>query len=114
LDTGGNVFGGFTPLQWESREWNGKYGDLNNDFEFISMAKFNHLRTILNSSQWTVPMAKFDDLESSNKRSPRLCQLRKVTPSRQILQHVSISINTMEKAAISGFHRDEFKIILSS
>jgi hypothetical protein len=26
LDTDGNVFGGFTPVEWESREWNGKYG----------------------------------------------------------------------------------------
>jgi hypothetical protein len=30
LDTGGNVFGGFTPLQWESRVWNGKHDDANN------------------------------------------------------------------------------------
>jgi hypothetical protein len=30
LDTEGNVFGGFTPLQWESRKWNGKRGDENN------------------------------------------------------------------------------------
>jgi hypothetical protein len=26
LDTDGNVFGGFTPVEWESREWNGKHG----------------------------------------------------------------------------------------
>jgi hypothetical protein len=26
LDTNGNVFGGFTPLEWESRVWNGKSG----------------------------------------------------------------------------------------
>jgi hypothetical protein len=30
LDTDGNVFGGFTPLSWESRVWNGKRGDENN------------------------------------------------------------------------------------
>jgi hypothetical protein len=24
LDTEGNIFGGFTPLKWESRGWNGK------------------------------------------------------------------------------------------
>jgi hypothetical protein len=27
LDTDGNVFGGFTPLEWESREWNRGYGN---------------------------------------------------------------------------------------
>jgi hypothetical protein len=26
LDTNGNIFGGFTPVEWESREWNGKGG----------------------------------------------------------------------------------------
>jgi hypothetical protein len=30
LDTEGNIFGGFTPLEWESREWNGQHGKENN------------------------------------------------------------------------------------
>jgi hypothetical protein len=30
LDTNGNVFGGFTWVEWESREWNGQYGNKNN------------------------------------------------------------------------------------
>jgi hypothetical protein len=30
LDTEGNIFGGFTPLKWESRVWNGKDGNENN------------------------------------------------------------------------------------
>jgi hypothetical protein len=30
LDTKGNIFGGFTPVAWESRVWNGKYGDETN------------------------------------------------------------------------------------
>jgi hypothetical protein len=30
LDTDGNVFGGFAPVEWESREWNGKSGTENN------------------------------------------------------------------------------------
>jgi hypothetical protein len=30
LDTTGNIFGGFTPLSWESRIWNGKQGLENN------------------------------------------------------------------------------------
>jgi hypothetical protein len=30
LDTGGNVFGGFTPLEWESREWTGDDVDKDN------------------------------------------------------------------------------------
>jgi outer membrane murein-binding lipoprotein Lpp len=30
LDTVGNVFGGFTPVEWESRKWNGKHGNENN------------------------------------------------------------------------------------
>jgi hypothetical protein len=25
LDTQGNIFGGFTPVEWESRKWHGKY-----------------------------------------------------------------------------------------
>jgi hypothetical protein len=30
LDTAGNIFGDFTPVAWESREWNGKFGDGSN------------------------------------------------------------------------------------
>jgi hypothetical protein len=30
LDTGGNIFGGFTPVEWESRTWNRKHGPENN------------------------------------------------------------------------------------
>jgi hypothetical protein len=30
LDTRGNIFGGFTPVEWESREWNGKGGKQDN------------------------------------------------------------------------------------
>jgi hypothetical protein len=30
LDTDGNIFGGFTPVEWESRKWNGKRGSENN------------------------------------------------------------------------------------
>jgi hypothetical protein len=30
LETNGNIFGGFTPVEWESREWNGKRGNENN------------------------------------------------------------------------------------
>jgi hypothetical protein len=30
LDTNGNIIGGFTPVEWESREWNGKRGMKNN------------------------------------------------------------------------------------
>jgi hypothetical protein len=30
LDTDGSVFGGFTPAEWESREWNKNWGDNNN------------------------------------------------------------------------------------
>jgi hypothetical protein len=30
LDTKGNIFGGFTPVEWESREWNGKLWDEDN------------------------------------------------------------------------------------
>jgi phosphopantetheinyl transferase (holo-ACP synthase) len=30
LDTKWNIFGGFTPIEWESRKWNRKFGDENN------------------------------------------------------------------------------------
>jgi hypothetical protein len=29
-DMAGNILGGFTPVEWESREWNGKWGPENN------------------------------------------------------------------------------------
>jgi hypothetical protein len=33
LDTNGNIFGGFTPVEWESRVHNGKRGDEDNTFK---------------------------------------------------------------------------------
>jgi hypothetical protein len=30
LDTKGNIFGGFTPVEWESRVWNGRFGNNSN------------------------------------------------------------------------------------
>jgi hypothetical protein len=33
LDTKGNIFGGFTPVEWESRVWNWKEGNENNCFK---------------------------------------------------------------------------------
>jgi hypothetical protein len=30
LDTKENIFGGFTPVEWESRKWNKKYDDESN------------------------------------------------------------------------------------
>jgi hypothetical protein len=33
LDTNVNIFGWFTPVEWESREWNGKGGDEYNLFK---------------------------------------------------------------------------------
>jgi hypothetical protein len=30
LDTNGHIFGGFTPVEWESRKWNGMAGDESN------------------------------------------------------------------------------------
>jgi hypothetical protein len=30
LDTEGNIFGGFTPVKWQSRVWNGEVGNENN------------------------------------------------------------------------------------
>jgi hypothetical protein len=30
LDTEGNIFGGFTPVEWESRVWDGKYREESN------------------------------------------------------------------------------------
>jgi hypothetical protein len=33
FDTNGNIFGGFTPLKWESRVWNGKIQDESNVFK---------------------------------------------------------------------------------
>jgi hypothetical protein len=33
LDTEGNIFGAFTPVEWESRVWNGRYGEESNCFK---------------------------------------------------------------------------------
>jgi hypothetical protein len=56
LDMEGNIFGGFTPVPWESRKWNGLYLDKNNCLkEDESLQSF--LFTLVN--QYNVPAKRF-------------------------------------------------------
>jgi hypothetical protein len=56
LDTKGNVFGGFTPLQWEARVWNGKEGDQSNVYKCDDSLK-SFLFTLKNPHD--IPARKF-------------------------------------------------------
>jgi hypothetical protein len=47
LDTDGNIFGGFTPVEWESRAWNGKYDGANNCWK-ADMSQKSFLFTLKN------------------------------------------------------------------
>jgi hypothetical protein len=56
LDTDGNIFGGFTPVEWESRVSNGKSGDENNCFKADPSQK-SFLFTLKNSH--SIPARRF-------------------------------------------------------
>jgi hypothetical protein len=43
LDTIGNIFGGFAPVEWESRLWNAKYGKADDSLKsFVFTLKNPH------------------------------------------------------------------------
>jgi hypothetical protein len=56
LDTDGNIFGGFTRVEWESRQWNGKAKEMNNCFK-IDRYRKSFLFTLKN--QHNVPPRRF-------------------------------------------------------
>jgi hypothetical protein len=56
LDTKGNIFGGFTPTEWESRIWNGKDGRASNLFK-ADNTQSSFLFTVKNPNN--IPPRKF-------------------------------------------------------
>jgi hypothetical protein len=69
LDTGGNVFGGFTPLSWESRDWNGKQ-DLENNIRKCDESQKSFLFTLKNPHN---VIARTFRLKSDRKQFAILC-----------------------------------------
>jgi hypothetical protein len=80
LDTKGNIFGGFTPVEWESREWNGRYGNENNCYKADPTLK-SFLFTLKNPHN--VPARRFalkveqkdDAIFSISDYGPRFCDI---------------------------------------
>jgi hypothetical protein len=68
-DTDGNIFGGFTPVKWESREWNGKEGNENNCYKGDDSLR-SFLFTLRNPDG--VPPRKFA-LKAQRKQSAINC-----------------------------------------
>jgi hypothetical protein len=68
-DVGGFVFGGFTPVEWESRVWNGKWGAENNCWKSDDSLK-SFLFTLKNPHN--IPARKFA-LKAEEKKRALLC-----------------------------------------
>jgi hypothetical protein len=73
LDTKGNIFGGFTPVEWESRVWNGKKRDENNCLKADDSQK-SFLFTLKNPHN--LP-AKIFLLKAEKKQQAILCSSRR-------------------------------------
>jgi hypothetical protein len=56
-DTNGNIFGGFAPLEWESRKWNGKYVNEENNLWKADPSRKSFLFTLKNPHN--VPARRF-------------------------------------------------------
>jgi hypothetical protein len=74
FDTNGNVFGGFTPVEWESREWNGEKMAGNNRWKAdVSLRSF--LFTLKNP--YNIPARKFtlkpESKDRAIKCTPEMC-----------------------------------------
>jgi hypothetical protein len=70
LDTKGNIFGGFTPVEWESRVWDGKYDDESNCWKAYDSLK-SFLFTLKNPND--IPARRF---ELNPKHKHRAISLR--------------------------------------
>jgi hypothetical protein len=68
-DTNGNIFGGFTPAEWESRVWNGKRGNENNSSKADDSLR-SFLFTLKNPHK--VPARKFA-LKAEKKQNAIRC-----------------------------------------
>jgi hypothetical protein len=69
LDTKGNIFGGFTPVKWESRVHDGKFGDENNCFKADNSLK-SFLFTLKNPHN--IPARRFA-LKAEKKHEAICC-----------------------------------------
>jgi hypothetical protein len=80
LDTGGNIFGGFTPVEWESRVWNGKKGGEDNCWE-ADDSRRSFLFTLKNPHNippWRFALKadkKHRAIWCNHKRGPNFCGL---------------------------------------
>jgi hypothetical protein len=72
LDTDGNIFGGFTPLKWESRKWNGKKGKENNCLKADASLK-SFLFTLKNPHN--VPARQFPLKAEKKDEGPSFCDI---------------------------------------
>jgi hypothetical protein len=70
LDTEGNIFGGFTPIKWESRVWNKKWGDEDNSWKADGNQK-SFLFTVKNPHKF--PARRFA-LKETRKRMAIRCR----------------------------------------
>jgi hypothetical protein len=80
LDIDGNVFGGFTPVEWESRVWNWKGGKLNNCYKADESLK-SFLFTLKNphriaARRFALQAEKKDEAISCNyELGPNFCDI---------------------------------------
>jgi hypothetical protein len=80
LDTEGNIFGGFPPVSWESRKWNGKYGDENNctkadDSEKSFLFTLKNLHNITPRTFALIPAAKQQAIICCSGWGPHFCNI---------------------------------------
>jgi hypothetical protein len=80
-DTDGNIFGGFTPLEWESRKWNGKSGKEDNRWKADESLK-SFVFTLKNPQNVPArrfslrPEKKFGAIVCSSERGPHFYVIR--------------------------------------
>jgi hypothetical protein len=80
LDTKGNIFGGFTPVEWESRVHNGKYGDEDNRYKADDSLK-SFLFTLKNPRNVPArrfalnPKMKHRAIRCDSESDPNLCDI---------------------------------------
>jgi hypothetical protein len=96
LDTNGNIFGGFTPVEWESRVWNEKGGNEDNRFKADDSQK-SFLFTLKNPHN--IPARRFA-LKAERKDWAIVCHSQYGPDFRDIAVSDNCNANTHSETSL--------------
>jgi hypothetical protein len=103
LDTKGNIFGGFTPVEWESPVWNGKDGDMSNCLKADDSQK-SFLFTLKNPHN--IQARRFA-LKAEKKHQAIMCNSERCPHFRDIAVCENCNANTRSYTSLGNSYTND-------